>query len=80
MFNSIIESTTTGLSMKSGFICMVVSIILGIIIALVHKNTSKYSKNFLITLGILPLLVQAVIMLVNGNLGTYVAILVAFSL
>lgn len=80
MFNSIIESTTTGLSMKSGFICMVVSIILGIIIALVHKNTSKYSKNFLITLGILPLLVQAVIMLVNGNLGTSVAILGAFSL
>ena len=80
MFNSIIESTTTGLSMKSGLICMVASIILGIIIALVHKNTSKYSKNFLITLGILPLLVQAVIMLVNGNLGTSVAILGAFSL
>ena len=80
MFNSIIESAVNGLPIKSGIICMLVSIILGIIIALVHKNTSKYSKNFLITLGILPILVQAVIMLVNGNLGTSVAILGAFSL
>lgn len=80
MFNSIMEATTTGLSVKSGLICMMVSIILGIVIALVHKNTSKYSKNFLITLGLLPILVQAVIMLVNGNLGTSVAILGAFSL
>ena len=80
MFNSIIDITTTGLSIKSGLICMMVSIILGIVIALVHKSTSKYSKNFLITLGLLPILVQAVIMLVNGNLGTSVAILGAFSL
>ena len=80
MFNSIIDATTSGLSIKSGIICMLVSIILGITIALVHKNTSKYSKNFLITLGLLPILVQAVIMLVNGNLGTSVAILGAFSL
>lgn len=80
MSNSIMEATTSGLSIKSGLICMMVSIILGIVIALVHKNTSKYSKNFLITLGLLPILVQAVIMLVNGNLGTSVAILGAFSL
>ncbi|OJG98253.1 hypothetical protein RV18_GL003570 [Enterococcus termitis] len=39
-----------------------------------------YSKNFVITLAVLPVLVQLVIMLVNGNLGTGVAVLGAFSL
>ena len=39
-----------------------------------------YTKNFVITLAVLPVLVQSVIMLVNGNLGTGVAILGAFSL
>lgn len=42
--------------------------------------TNKYTNNFLITLSILPLLVQVIIMMVNGNLGTSVAVLGAFSL
>lgn len=62
------------------FISIGISILLGIIIALVHIKTTKYTKNFIITLTILPVLVQLVIMLVNGNLGTSVAILGAFSL
>ena len=57
-----------------------VSIVLGLIIALVHIKTTNYTKNFIITLTLLPVLVQIVIMLVNGNLGTSVAILGAFSL
>lgn len=61
-------------------IALLTSIILGLIISFVHIKTSKYSKNFIITLAILPLLVQVIIMLVNGNLGTSVAILGAFSL
>ncbi|OJG85666.1 hypothetical protein RV16_GL001307 [Enterococcus saccharolyticus] len=39
-----------------------------------------YTKNFVITLAVLPVLVQSVIMLVNGNLGTGMAVLGAFSL
>lgn len=42
--------------------------------------TGKYTKNFSIALVILPVLIQVVIMLVNGNLGTSVAVLGAFSL
>ena len=38
------------------------------------------SKNFMVTLVLLPVLVQMIIMLVNGNLGTSVAVLGAFSL
>lgn len=43
-------------------------------------KTGKYSKNFVVTLTILPSLVQVVMMMVNGNLGTSVAVLGAFSL
>src|SRR5574344_831553 len=77
MFNSIISGTLT---LTSVLICIIAAIILGVIIAFVHMKTSQYTKNFVITLSILPLLVSVVMMMVNGNLGTSVAILGAFSL
>lgn len=80
MFESILNETAGTLSIQFALICMLTSIILGVIIAYVHMLTSKYSKNFLITLSILPVIVQVVIMMVNGNLGTSVAVLGAFSL
>lgn len=80
MFESILNNAAGTLSIQSALICMFTSIILGVIIAYVHMCTTKYSKNFLITLSVLPLIVQVVIMMVNGNLGTSVAVLGAFSL
>ena len=53
---------------------------LGLVIAFAHMKTSKTSKNFLVTLTILPLLVEVVMLMVNGSLGTSIAILGAFSL
>lgn len=69
-----------GAQITEVLICSVCSLILGIAIALTHKLTSKYSKNFLITTSVLPFLVQIVILMVNGNLGTSVAIVGAFGL
>lgn len=81
MFTSIISDMTNGISIVETAICMFTALILGLIIAVVYmKETEKCSKNFLVTLVILPLLVQVVIMMVNGSLGTSVAILGAFSL
>lgn len=83
MFNSILEEvtqTTSSLSVSGALICIATSVALGLVIAFTHRITSKYSKNFLITLCVLPLLVQIVIMMVNGNLGTSIAVLGAFSL
>lgn len=80
MLNSLFSSTTSQVEISSILLCSLVSIILGVIIALTHKYTSKYNKNFLTTISVLPLLVQTVIIMVNGNLGTSVAILGAFSL
>lgn len=80
MLKSLFDSTSSNASLWTILVCTLVSIILGIIVAYTHKKTSKYSKNFLITLSILPVLVQTVMIMVNGNLGTSVAIVGAFSL
>lgn len=80
MLKSLFSSTASSIELWAILVCTLVSIILGIIIAYTHKKTSKYSKNFLVTLAILPALVETVMIMVNGNLGTSVAIVGAFSL
>ncbi len=80
MFNTIFNSTVSGLDIGTMLICAGVGIILGIIISLVHKYTSRCSKDFLITLATLPILVSVVMIMINGSLGTSIAILGAFSL
>lgn len=80
MFNSIFDSTTTGLSITTGLICAGVALALGVVIAITHMKTSQTTKGFLVTLATLPLLVMAVMIMINGNLGTSIAILGAFSL
>ena len=77
MLSSILNGNFT---IESLLICSISSIILGVIIAIVHKLTSKYNKNFLITLTLIPLLVEAIMIMVNGSLGTGIAIAGAFSL
>lgn len=81
MLNSIFESSSvSSIGIVELFISLFVAIILGFMISLVHKYTSKYSKNFLITITLLPILVETVMLMVNGNLGTSIAIMGAFSL
>jgi uncharacterized membrane protein YhiD involved in acid resistance len=80
MFTSIIASVTGSLTIETALICTVVSLILGGIIAVIYMTQGTYSKSFIITLILLPALVQAVIMVVNGNLGAGVAVMGAFSL
>jgi hypothetical protein len=80
MFNSIFDSSVNGLDITTGLICAAVAIGLGIVIAITHMKTSQTTKGFLVTLATLPLLVMAVMIMINGNLGTSIAILGAFSL
>lgn len=80
IFSSVNTSVSSGLSIKTALIALFASIVFGITIAYVYMKSGKYNKNFVITLSLLPLLVQVVIMMVNGNLGTSVAVLGAFSL
>ena len=61
-------------------ICLAASIICGLIISLVYKHCEHASRSFLMTLALLPAIVQMVIMMVNGNLGVGVAVAGSFSL
>lgn len=80
MFTSILSTSTETLSVTNAMLCLAVALMLGLIISLTYMSSKKYSKNFVTTLAIMPVLVQIVIMLVNGNLGTGVAVMGAFSL
>lgn len=80
MFTSIITTTSETLSITNAIICMLAAIIMGVVIAFTYMKSESYTKNFVITLVLLPVLVQTVIMLVNGNLGTGIAVVGAFSL
>lgn len=80
MFNSIFDNTTAGLEITTALISAGVALVLGIALAITHAKTSQTTKGMMITLALLPLLVMAVMIMINGNLGTSIAILGAFSL
>ena len=78
MLNTIISGGEITLS--SFFICMAVSLVLGLGAALLSMYKSKTSRSFVLTLVLLPAMVQLIIMLVNGNIGAGVAVAGAFGL
>ena len=81
MFNSLFSSSAAGLEITSALIAAGSALGMGLILALAHKLTTRgTTKGFLITLVVLPLLTMAVMIMINGNLGTSIAILGAFSL
>ena len=80
MFNTIFDTSTPGLEITTALIAAGVALLLGLALALSHAKTTQTSKGMLITLAILPVLVMAVMIMINGNLGTSIAILGAFSL
>lgn len=77
MLNTILTDTFT---IQTFIVCILSSLVLGAILAWVHSLYNSSSKGFVITIALLPAIVQMVIMLVNGNLGTGVAVMGAFSL
>lgn len=79
---SFLTNTISGMNIT--LIQLLVSIFsslgIGYIIAKVHMYKNSYTKNFVFTVALLPILVSAVIMMVNGNLGTGITVAGAFSL
>ena len=80
MFNTIFDTSASGLDIKTALIAAGAALLLGVALAITHQKTSQTTKGFLITLATLPLLVMAVMIMINGSLGTSIAILGAFSL
>ena len=78
MLNSII--TGTEITTSAFLLCTAVSLVLGLGAAALSMYKSKYSQSFVLTLAMLPAVVQLIIMLVNGNIGVGVAVAGTFSL
>ena len=79
MLESIL-STNTDLTIVQFLILTGVSLLLGLISALVYMHRNTYTKGFVLSLVLLPMVVQPVILLVSGNLGAGVAVAGTFSL
>ena len=74
------ESLVGAVSAADFLLCCVFSVVLGAACAGVYMFRHSYSKNFVVTLALLPLIVQMVITLVNGNLGAGIAVMGVFNL
>ncbi len=68
------------ISVTDFLLCLGCSLVLGLVMAFAYMYRTRYTKSFVITLTLLPAVVCVVIMLVNGNVGTGVAVAGAFSL
>lgn len=81
IFNSVLSNqSTASFTEGSFFLCLSASIAFGLIIAFVYSFKNSTSKSFVMTLALLPAIVQVVIMLVNGSIGAGIAVMGAFNL
>lgn len=62
------------------FVCLAVAFVCGLLAALSAGCRRDISKSFFTALLLLPPIIQTVITMVNGNIGTGVAVMGAFSL
>ena len=81
IFGSVLDiQGTYAIDIKMFLICIGVSLLCGLIIALGYMIKTKYTNSFVMTLALLPAMVCVVIMTVNGNVGMGVAVAGAFGL
>lgn len=81
MFKGIFDSDLVNTITLSQFLlCMIVALIVGLFLSCTYSYRTNSSKSFVVTLATLPVVVCVVIMMVNGNVGTGVAVAGTFSL
>jgi len=81
LFRGLFDTTLTDIIAPGSFLlCVGVSLVLGLLLCAMTGWQSHSSRSLTITLALLPAVVCVVIMMVNGNVGTGVAVAGAFSL
>ena len=81
LFKGLFDSDLVSvISVADFLLCLGGSLVLGLIMAFAYMYRTRYTKSFVVTLSLLPAVVCVVIMMVNGNVGTGVAVAGAFSL
>lgn len=79
--SSIFDSVLTGsFSVGLYLLCLLAAGVCGAVAALSLSRERSASRSFLISLVVLPIIVTTVILMVNGNVGTGIAVAGAFSL
>ena len=74
------EQLTESITILPFIECIGAALVIGLILAVLYTYKTRYTKSFVMTLAILPAVVAVVIMMVNGNIGTGIAVAGAFSL
>ena len=80
LFNSIFNDTTATANPIQLFLALLVSLMLGLALTWAYKHRTLYTREFAVSLTLLPCLMTLVIFLVNGSLGTSIAVAGTFSL
>lgn len=80
LFNSIFTTSALNVTIVQLGLSLGVSLLLGMALAGIYKYKTSYTKEFVVTLSLLPSLIAVIIFLVNGSLGTSVAVAGTFSL
>ena len=79
-FESITDMTANYIEIDTYFWCLAAALGCGLICAIGSAIKNRASKGFLLSLTLLPMIVATVIMMVNGSVGTGIAVMGAFSL
>ncbi len=69
-----------GLTLGDYLLCTSIALLCGVLAVLVASFRSHPTKSFLLTVLLLPTIVETVIFMVNGSIGTGIAVAGAFSL
>ena len=81
LFRGLFDTDMTSvISVPDFLLCLGCSLLIGLLFAVMYMYRTRYTKSFVVTLALLPAVVCVVIMMVNGNVGTGVAVAGAFSL
>ena len=81
LFRGLFDTDMTVVITSAEFLtCLGVSLGIGLILAALYQYHTRYTRSFVVTLALLPAVVCVVIMMVNGNVGTGVAVAGTFSL
>ncbi len=81
LFGGLFDTEMTDVIPLPDFLlCVCSALVIGVLLAAFYMYRTRYTKSFVATLALLPAVVCVVIMMVNGNVGTGVAVAGAFSL
>ncbi len=81
IFKGIFDTDMTSvISVRDFLACVGCALAIGLILAASYMYRTRYTRGFVATLALMPAVVCVVIMMVNGNVGTGVAVAGAFSL